>query len=202
MKKVTIEQEVNKLQIEYDEDADNPREWNNIGIFLSKSLPDDRTVNYLDRPSNAVSCELAWEVIMNTEVVDSVSQHAQDIAKELGDVIVIPVYKYEHSGVEVFIENGTMCRFDTGVTGFYIVSKTDMADENLSLEDVYKIVSGELETYTKWCNGEVYRYTLLDDKGEVSDSCGGFYSLDEIKADLVSIDDEWENEDMDNYLTY
>ncbi len=200
--KVVTTREVNKLQIKHDEYVDSPREWNNIGIFLSKSLPDDRNVNYLDRPSHAVSCETAWEIIEDDSVqFENGTAHAKDIADRLGDVHVIPVYKYEHGDVSIFIEeNGTMCKFDTGVTGFYIVHKSDIADMGLVISQVKGMIASEMKEYTKWCNGEVYRYALLDDEGEIQDSCGGFYSLDDIQADIILHDKSWAKEDMSKYL--
>jgi hypothetical protein len=35
-----------------------------------------------------------------------------------------------------------------------------------------------IETYTEWCNGSVYGYTIEDEEGEIDDSCFGFYGND------------------------
>jgi hypothetical protein len=59
------------------------------------------------------------------------------------------------------------------------------------------VIKSELETYTKWANGEVYGFTLYDDKGELEDSCYGFYDIDDIKEHLPA---EWKDEDLTAYI--
>ena len=41
-----------------------------------------------------------------------------------------------------------------------------------------KYAAGTLQTYTEWCNGDVFCFALLDDEGEVVDACGGYFGSD------------------------
>jgi hypothetical protein len=45
-------------------------------------------------------------------------------------------------------------------------------------------------------NSEVYRFVLYDEKGEIEDSCGGFYDIEDIKEHLP---EDWKDEEMSNY---
>ena len=35
------------------------------------------------------------------------------------------------------------------------------------------------EVYSEWCKGNVYGYSVEDEKGEIIDSCWGFYDVGE-----------------------
>jgi hypothetical protein len=64
-------------------------------------------------------------------------------------------------------------------------------------EGIKGYIDRELETYTAWANGEVYCFTLYDEKGELEESCCGFYDLEAIKQNLPK---EWKDENMEDYL--
>ena len=61
------------------------------------------------------------------------------------------------------------------------------------------VIENELDIYIKWANGEIYSFVLFDDNGNVEDSCGGFYNIDDIKECLS---DDWKNENLHEYLQY
>lgn len=52
-------------------------------------------------------------------------------------------------------------------------------------EDRRKDAKTFLETYTSWCNGEGYFYCVEDMKGELIDSCGGFYDMDYMLEEIA-----------------
>lgn len=55
-----------------------------------------------------------------------------------------------------------------------------------------KDAEGFMETYTAWCNGSCYCYTIEKPCGscgqdnEVLESCGGYYDIDEAKKEAIS----------------
>jgi hypothetical protein len=93
--------------------------------------------------------------------------------------------------------------WDSGVAGFYIVTRENIQEwdnkNTMSKKKIEAIIDAELEDYTKWANGYVYCFLLYGKDGEVVDSCGGFYDINDIKDALP---DEWKDEDLSDYLKY
>jgi hypothetical protein len=179
----------NKLEINYDSNSESPRAWSNFGFFTVVSSkynsPDD---NYV-------------EVVKNTgEVAESLEHHIELIKKEINNVLlIVPVTMYEHTGVAFSL--GVKHGFDYSHNGFYIVTKESygeiMGDTPFDEEKVLDYIKGEIETFNKWLNGEVYSFDLYDENGEIEASCGGFYDVDDIKEHLP---EGWANEEMSNYI--
>ena len=117
--------------------------------------------------------------------------------KENGEKVlaIYPIVKYEHGGVVYKI--GTIHGFDYSNNGFYIITEKTQEEMGTSKKDFEKVVKQELEVFNKWVNGEVYQYCLFDDDGEVVDSCGGYYDIEDIRAELPK---EWEKEDLREYI--
>jgi len=143
------------------------------------------------------------ETVKSTgNVAKSSKEHIELIKAELEtdgvDVLYIyPLTTYEHGNRSFSLGSGF--GFDYSNNGFYIVTK-ELAEEitdDLTEDNIKTIIEDELETYASWGNGEVYRFVLYDNDGEVVDQMGGFYDLDSIKGCLPS---EWKNEDLEEYV--
>lgn len=181
------------LVINYDTDTDNPREYaENLGWFLTVDY------RYLSPDNN----EMMLNVIKRTgEKAKNVEEHMEMIKEELETesnvkvLAIYPINKYEHSGVAYSL--GSKSGFDYSNNGFYIITDKTQKVLGTKKEDWEKAIISELETYNKWVNGEVYRFTLYDKNGEVEDSCGGFYDIEDIREYLPK---DWEKEDLQNYL--
>jgi hypothetical protein len=179
-----------RLIIEYDNDADSPRTWHNLGYFVTSDG------NYKS-PDGTESD--AYRAMMDTEDdATDIESHMTLIKEQLPNAIYItPVYRYEHGNVSY--KRGTANGFDYSNCGFYIVMKDN--DDGLTEKDTTKIeaiIDGELENYTNYVNGDVYQYTLYDEHGEIEESCSGFYDIEHIKQELPT---EWKDEDLTEYLT-
>ena len=61
-------------------------------------------------------------------------------------------------------------------------------------EDRRKDARGFLESYTAWCNGWGYGYSVEDDEGETLDSCWGYFDEDYCKQEATS-SAQWHAED-------
>ena len=183
-----------RLVIEYDNDAESPRNWDNLGFFFTK----EGEYKSPDGNDNALySIMLATE----EEATDAES-HIKLIKKEAkkqGEniVAIYPVYKYEHSAV--VYKRGTARGFDYSNCGFYIVTKESMnyIGTPRKKKIIEKIIDQELQTYTNWLNGEVYRFTLYGKDGEEVDCSGGYYDIEDIREQLPA---EWKNERLEEYL--
>lgn len=191
----TITRERPCLVITPDEGAerDSPREWSNLGYFITV----DRNYHSPDRHP------MFEGIVKRTgDVAQSQSEHIDLIKAEIEEtgetvVAIYPIVKYEHGNV--CYELGTKHDFDYSNNGFYIITDKTAKESGLD-EAMYKdVIRGELKTFTSYVNGEVYAYSLYNDKGEYIDGCGGFYSLEELREALP---EEYKDEDLSDYLKY
>jgi hypothetical protein len=127
--------------------------------------------------------------------------HIRIIKKLIEDVegekvlAIFPVVKYEHSGVSYRL--GTAHGFDYSNNGFYIITDKTQKEIGTKRKDFEKVITEELEAYTSWANGEIYCFMLYDDDGELADSCGGFYEIEDIREYLPK---EWKKENLIDYI--
>jgi len=179
------------LKIRYDSDAESPREWSNLGYFITVDS------NYHSPDEN----EEFKRIIEETgNEADSQEHHMKLIKEEIEGtcekvLAIYPITKYEHSSVSYSL--GTKHGFDNSNNGFYIITKESRKETGIAKKDFEKAIEQELEDYNKWVNGETYCFTLYNKEGKIEDACGGFYSLDHIKESLPK---EWQDEDMSEYL--
>lgn len=181
------------LEIQYDDNAESPRTWSNLGYFITQ---DRRYTSPDDHPD-------FMEVIKETgEYATSTENHMTLIKKEIesrftGEKVlaIYPVCKYEHSGVVYSL--GTKHGFDYSNNGFYIVTAKTAKELGTPKKSFEKVIADELNTYTQWANGEVYGFALYDEKGELVNSCWGFYDIEDIKNALPT---EWKDENLLEYI--
>lgn len=193
--KITKVEEVPQLIIKYDNNEESPREWGNLGYFITK----DSRQNSPDK-----NYELERIVAETGDEAENQEDHITRIKKAIAEggedevIAIFPVVKYEHSGIVYRL--GTAHGFDYSNNGFYIVTKNSLASfgSGIDSRDFEKHISAEIDLYNRWLNGEVYMWQLLDEKGEDQDGWhSGYYSLDDIKAELPA---EWKEEDLTDYL--
>jgi len=146
------------IEIHTDEDAGNPRkEWDNAGTMLCMhsryDLGDERNV----------TVEAIQEII------------------EREDVLYLPLYLYDHSGITM--RTGPFsCPWDSGQVGIIYITKERAIQEfggKRFTETVKKqalsCLESEVKVYDAFLTGSVYGYNVLDPAGESIDSCWGFY---------------------------
>ena len=181
-----------RLSIYHDDCPESPREWSNLGYFITKDS------NYLSPDKH----EQLEEIVISTgDDAKDAEDHMDRIKEEVLEIMdekvlaIYPVVKYEHSGVcySLGIKHG----FDYSNNGFYIVTDESIKECGTEIQDLERVISQEIKTYNSYANGEVYGFTLYDKDGEVEDSCSGFYSLEDVRDALPK---EWKNEDLDEYL--
>jgi len=102
------------------------------------------------------------------------------------DAILLPVYRYQHSGV-AYSTTPFHCPWDSGQTGYIYVYRSTVRKEfnvkriSPKLHDrVLEILRSEVEEFSSWSNGEVYGFT----NNETDDSCWGFYGLESLIAEI------------------
>lgn len=198
---ISVEKIIPLLQITHDEDADSPRDNDTL------SLMDIREHRRYTFPKELSIQWDEWEDTVN-QITALESTH-----------YIFPIDSYEHSGISFSILwKWIHCRFDSSKSvGIIAVPREYNSYDNkeysisknldkptatkiiVTQEQAETIATEEIENYNRYLNWEIYRFDLFDNDGDIIDSCGGFYSIDDIKWYLP---DEWKDEDLNQYLVY
>lgn len=169
------------VHVYHDECAESPREWDNLWQFVSNRRSD--SMNETNFPD-----------------LDYIMENHKAIER---DYIIVPVYMYNHGGValslESFIGRAPHAEWDSGVGYFALVSKARLHEEYRSKivtasvrERAMSCLKGEVETFGKWLNGDVYGFIIEDEYGNQGDSCWGYYDIEDIKAEYPEYEKELE----------
>ena len=95
---------------------------------------------------------------------------------ELKDIVWLPVYTYEHSGLRLQTTPFS-CAWDSWEDGIIFVEKKKLEKEyaKYTQAEIEKILKAEVKTWDEYLSGEVYGYEITDSQGNNIDSCWGFY---------------------------
>jgi hypothetical protein len=155
----TIEYRDHKIEIFYDECAESPREWDNIGTIMAKEKLNSPILN---NESNINEYEEL------DELIEQDNAHAIDI------------YAYSHGGTTISTSPFS-CPWDSGKAGYIYVTKEKWENEGFDWEDKKKIeeyLKNEIKTLDDYMQGNIYGYVIKDSSGEEKDSCWDYYGLD------------------------
>jgi hypothetical protein len=154
-----IEHNGKTIEIHHDQDAQSPREWDNLGTILYTS----RKYTLGDKRVDAAEI--------------------QEISKR-DDVIMLPVYAYIHSGI-IINTFGFSCPWDSGQCGIIYAERDAILKEYSAKkitkkirENVLGVLKGEIDTFSNYLAGNVYGYIVKDASGVILDSCWGFIGQD------------------------
>ena len=150
----TIQYKGHTIKLQQDEDAESPREWDDVGEILYTST----RYNLGDRRTTREEIE---EIIKRD------------------DVIYLPVYAYIHSGTRLNT-TGFHCPWDSGQSGIIWCTKERAVKEWGKTRCTKKVIAqaerymaGGVERLDQFFNGEVVGYTV---EGPLcDDSCWGFF---------------------------
>lgn len=162
------------LEIFVDESPESPREWDNLGTIVTK--------------------ENHHYKIGDKQVLD-----IDEYLNEQGDIIKIPLYMLDHSGISLSTKSFND-PWDSGMIGFIYANKDKIKQEfnvkrigKRTLTKVQNIFNSEIDTYDQYVNGNVYGFVLSkvskcdhdEDHKEQIDSCWGFYGEDLISNGIA-----------------
>lgn len=174
------------VTLHHDEFSESPRDWDNTWTLYT------------------------WERNYRSPDKNPYGDHEEFESSVTKDLLVAPIYKYEHGSVVYSSDNSVYpfnCRWDSGQVGYAVISVDkilksfpydgdDPAYEDAKketaqggffdvmllpkdlIDSVLTSLNGELNTYTQWCNGDVYSATVETPDGECVESLGGLYGLD------------------------
>lgn len=165
----TIQHEGHRIEVFYDPDPQNPREWgDNLGTFQI----------YHRRYASP----------------DKIVRDSPHINK---DEIGLKVWGYDHGGVvyKTGETNPFHCPWDSGFAGVIFCSRQKAREwlgvkrlTKAKIAQITQFLADEVETYNRYINGEYYGYKIFDPSGEEVDSCWGFddkdYMIEEAKANV------------------
>lgn len=172
----------------YKSTGGSPRDWDNLGIIAAKNFNADESIS---DPVDwlAEKLGLSEMALVRLENKLGVQRYSNKFREALEarfklEYVVLPVYKYEHSGIKLSTTPFS-CRWDSGQLG-YIYATKEQIRANWSIkritakviEDTFEWFRNEIETFSLYVQGEVYGFDIEDDNGENVDSCGGFYGQD------------------------
>lgn len=182
-----------RLFIETDEDAESPREWDNVSTIITwadrYSSPD---VSEYSLPVNGGSdIEDVWDVLKpyrpSNAAFEGEKGEWEEVCANLihryDAYLILPLCHnelglsetYGYANGYAFITRETILR-EWGKKNSKIVTKS-------MRESALKCLRSEISTYNDWVNGDVYGYVIdrlapdqeEHENGEDIDSCWGFY---------------------------
>ena len=165
--KTLKDREGRTLSIFYDTDPESPREWTNLGKFVSRGT--------------IIPSEVDFRCTRSKEDDIHSLKYYHDAR------VILSVYAYVHSGTTISWKPFS-CPWDSGQVGWYIATKKDILTwwpgwKHVSpkrQEKVEDTLKAEISTYDQYLQGEVYGYELVDEEENLQDSCWGFYKVDDI----------------------
>lgn len=104
-----------------------------------------------------------------------------EYARKAGVGLVFPLSYFEHGLCQWSVMNeGMQCPWDSvGLAGVAVWNGKPSDIGAKTCDDRKKDLRRFLQTYSDWCNGLCYGFSVIDDNGETVDSCGGFIGIDE-----------------------
>ena len=157
----TIEHKNHKIKIYHDDNAESPREWDNLGTMVSFH----RRYTLGDKHN----FHAPQEVI--------------DYVKKTG-AVCLPIYAYEHGGITINT-TGFSCPWDSGQVGFIFIEREKILKEygkkrltKKFIEKIKEYLNGEVKTLDQYLQGDIYGYEIYDSQENCVDSCWGFYGVD------------------------
>jgi len=171
----------NTCSVYYDQDCgfENPREWCNLG----KIIVDDGC-KYVENEETPMDEEWGEKLLKWRD------KNEDEEALNNLYAYVFPLYVLDHSAVAFSIGfvNSPWGHWDCGQIGWVVVTRADAKTNNVYTEEkAAEIIEDELRTLTQWANGEVYGFVVTDPDGNHVDSCWGYYSIEDIKAEHPEI---------------
>lgn len=193
------------IRILEDDDADNPRNWDNLGIIAYANreflLGEEEISNAIGVIfDNWNDLELAWYAYKYK--ADEIEEETAEELMELGkkaikeyNIISLPVYIYNHSGIAINTV-GFRSAWDSNRTGFIYTDKNRMKMYMCDKADAKEIsdeLRNEIEIFDNYLAGDTFVYKVSNKNGETVNIVGGYYGSDDID---IAIEDA--KEDIDN----
>lgn len=161
------------VKVNYDEVANSPREYDDLSTIYSNH----RRIN----PDN--------------HSIDELLDDEHNLKIE--GLVALKVWLFEHGTYAFKITeldegnpfgNGMYAQFDSGVFGVIAIpieaAKKVWGGDDWE-EKAKHCMKCAIDEYDKYVNGEVFYYYIENNNGELVDSCGGYYDMEEAMNDAI-----------------
>ena len=171
-----------ELEVVQDTDPESPRTWDNLGTMVC----------FHNR------YELGDKTDYRTEDYGSWEELKEGIIKNEGEVVILPLYLYDHSGITIST-SPFGCNFDSGQIGWVFVDEKQLklmcGDNDYTDEKLSEIIDSDVKTYDQYITGEVYRYTIYEietcslghEHKNYVEGCGGYFGEEECENEGKSV---------------
>ena len=175
-----------KLRIITDFNPINPREWDNVGTMAYKHSHYELGEKKIENP-------IEWLERMLGLVHRGIQN--KNRFKELEDkffkeYIALPLYLYDHSGITIRTYPFS-CPWDSMKVGYIYIAKSIARSEfgwkqitQLREMEALNYLNNEVKVFDQYLTGDVYGFVIEED-GEIVDSCYGFYGTEWDKNGLI-----------------
>ena len=173
-----------KIKIQQDDFPLNPREefenvgtiacWHrryNLGDVQPGVSPDEYLLELMQQREYSLHKKYVPDDIEPEHVKAYINKH----------YFILPIYMYDHSGITLKTTPFS-CPWDSGQLGFIYASR-----DVEGYTDMLAGLEAEVRTYSQYLNGEVYGFDIIDEIGEIVDSCFGFYGFEDCKTEAMHI---------------
>jgi len=179
-----------ELEIVQDTDPESPRTWDNLGTMVCFHK----------------RYELGDKTDYRTEDYDSWEELKEGIIKNEGEVVILPLYLYDHSGITIST-SPFGCNWDSGQIGWVFIDEKQLqyitGDSSGHNEtNLEEIIDSDVKTYDQYITGEVYRYTIYEietcslghEHKNYVEGCGGYFGEEECESEGKSVIQHLEKE--------
>jgi hypothetical protein len=154
-------------EIYFDPDPSNPREWGS---------------------PFTMACFHRNYRLGDEHDFDSPRELEEFVARK--DVISLPLYLYDHSGITM--STGPFgCSWDSGQVGHIYITAEQARKEfgwkhitKARRDQLYQYLESNVAVYDQYLTGDVYGYVIKNADGEEIDSCWGFYGDEHINEEV------------------
>lgn len=161
----------NTLRIYYDNSPVSPRDLNDDGLS---------TMICFHRRYSLGDSDHGYE----SDDYESWDHFREELEKDFKGGVILPVYLYDHGGLTLRTTPFN-CPWDSGQVGFIVASADAIRKlcgvKRISAklrENIEEQLRDEVRLYSYFVEGNVYRFEIVDESGDIVDSCGGFYGHD------------------------
>lgn len=165
------------IWLEPDEDAESPREWDNLGVMACFH----RRYSLGDKNHG-----------IDHEMFSGWAEMEAYLRREKGAVLVLPLALLDHSGLRMWVGSGPSPfdpgGWDSGRIGLIYVTRAKLLAEyggkrvsKGKLAKAEKVLRSEVEAYDNWLSGGYVGYVVEKDGAHI-DSCWG---IDDAKYALT-----------------
>lgn len=195
----------NLVQIKYDVDPQSPREWDNgTHFYMWDGNSPDTDVLWCGGGMGRRAPEM-WELLedhLDSDTLEELdelgcAQHLKgwdkewmlDLMQWSNDTDYVPqLTKYLNELDGVWCRPVSKSCYDNsyyignpgeGGEGVIIMTEEGREEMDTPVERVMSLLKDDVEIYSKYATGDVYGFIVYDHNGNETDSCWGFYGIDD-----------------------